>query len=249
MNLKNSNNDAHEHSRLEKVANWYSPKQGFMGRLACYGFQSLRPYFVGSKCLELGPGDGPMTRMLLDAFQSVTCVDGSPSFCQKLRDSFGDFKGFKVECSLFEKYCAPSPFNTILAAHVLEHVEDPVHVLQRIKGWLSQEGVLLVLVPNTFSFHRLAAVKMGLLSAPEQLNELDHRLGHRRVYNLKLLLEHLNSAGWEVQTTGGVFFKVFTNQQIENWFTEPMMDGFYELGKDFPAYAAEIYAVCRLRKD
>ena len=43
---------------------------------------------------------------------------------------------------------------------------------------------------------------------------------------------------------GGVFLKPLTNSQIEKWWTEEMMDAFYELGKEYPEIAAEIYAVC-----
>ena len=129
---------------------------------------------------------------------------------------------------------------------MFEHLESPAYVLERAKNWISPDGVLIVLVPNALSFHRLVAVEMGLLKTVDQLNDLDLRLGHRRVYTLELLLSHLVRAGWEVQETGGVFFKALTNQQIEEWFSEQMMDGFYNLGQVFPEYAAEIFAICRL---
>ena len=234
-----------EKSRLENVANWYGT-QGFYGRLVYYGFQSLKPFLVGSKCLELGPADGAMTRYLLETFQQITSVEGSSTYCEHLRNELGHYPGFSVENSLFEEYNADSVFDTVIATHVLEHLGDPVNVVRRVKEWVSQDSVFITLVPNALSFHRLVAVKMGLLKTPDQLNELDLRLGHRRVYNPDLLRNHLESAGWEVQATGGILFKTLTNGQIEEWFTEQMMDGFYELGKDFPEYAAEIYAVCRL---
>lgn len=237
-----------EHSRLKNVSRWYSSKYGFYARLVDYGFQSLQPHFVGSTCLELGPADGQMTRRLLEVFRNVTSVEGSPSFCDKLRIDLGEFPGFRVDYALFEEYKPDRVFDTVVAAHVMEHLREPVCVLSKIKEWVSPDGVLLVLVPNAFSFHRLVAVKMGLLERPDQLNDLDIRLGHRRVYTKAHLVNHLESAGWEIHITGGVFFKVLANQQIEQWFTEKMTDGFYELGKDFPDYAAEIYAVCRIPK-
>jgi hypothetical protein len=45
---------------------------------------------------------------------------------------------------------------------------------------------------------------------------------------------------------GGVFFKPLSNQQIQEQWSEAMIQGFYELGKDFPSHAAELYAVCEL---
>lgn len=237
-----------EQSRLESVSRWYSSEYGssFFARLFYYRFKSLQPHFVGSTCLELGSADGQMTRRLLEVFQNVTSVEGSPSFCDKLRIDLGEFPSFRIECALFEEYEPDRVFDTIVASHVLEHIKDPVCILKKIKDWLFPDGVLLVLVPNAFSFHRLVAVKMGLLERAEQLNDLDIRLGHRRVYTKAHLVNHLESAGWEICLTGGLLFKALSNQQIEQWFTEQMLDGFYELGKDFPDYAAEIYAVCRL---
>jgi hypothetical protein len=43
---------------------------------------------------------------------------------------------------------------------------------------------------------------------------------------------------------GGVFFKPLSNGQIEEHWSKEMIQGFYELGKDFPGLSAEIYAVC-----
>ena len=45
---------------------------------------------------------------------------------------------------------------------------------------------------------------------------------------------------------GGVFFKPLSNGQIQENWTEEMIQGFFELGKDFPEYAADIYAVCKI---
>jgi len=193
-----------EKSRLEYVANWYVT-QGFYSRLVYYGFQSLKPFFAGDKCLELGPADGAMTRLLVETFPQVTSVEGSSAYCEQLRKGLGHYPGFSVENCLFEEYSTDSVFDTIIATHVLEHLKNPVNVVRRIKEWISQDGVFIALVPNALSFHRLVAVKMGLLDTPDQLNDLDLRLGHRRVYDLDLLRNHLGDAGWEIYAAGGCF--------------------------------------------
>ena len=53
-------------------------------------------------------------------------------------------------------------------------------------------------------------------------------------------------AGLNVIKMGGVFFKPLSNQQIQEQWTDEMIQGFYELGKDFPEYAADLYVVCEL---
>jgi 2-polyprenyl-3-methyl-5-hydroxy-6-metoxy-1,4-benzoquinol methylase len=235
-----------EHERLARVADWYSSHEGFYGRLVSYGFAALAPHFVGRTCLELGPADGRMTAMLLDAFETVCSVDGSAAYVDDLNERFGSRPGFSARQSLFEEFDPGRRFDTVLATHVLEHVADPVAVLTRVRDWVSGSGRLILLVPNARSLHRLAAVHMGLLDAPDALNELDHRLGHRRVYDLPLLRAHAADAGWTVAATGGVFLKPVSNGQIEEWFTPAMCDAFAALAADFPEHSAEVFAVCRV---
>jgi hypothetical protein len=44
---------------------------------------------------------------------------------------------------------------------------------------------------------------------------------------------------------GGVFLKPLSNGQIQDHWTTAMVEAFFELGKDFPEIAGEIYAICR----
>ena len=53
--------------------------------------------------------------------------------------------------------------------HILEHVDNPIDIMIRAKEWLSDNGVMILGVPNALSIHRLVAVKMGLLKAPNEL--------------------------------------------------------------------------------
>jgi 2-polyprenyl-3-methyl-5-hydroxy-6-metoxy-1,4-benzoquinol methylase len=128
--------------------------------------------------------------------------------------------------------------------HIREHVEGPVELLARVRGWLKPRGRLLVGVPHGHSIHRLVAVKMGLLGDPCELNSRDHALGHRRVYTRATLSRDLEAGGLRIEELGGVFFKPLSNKQIQDHWTEEMINGFYELGKEFPENAAELYAVC-----
>ncbi len=94
--------------------------------------------------------------------------------------------------------------------------------------------------------NRLVAVKMGLLEYPCELNPRDRALGHRRVYTPDTLSADLQRAGLHLVEMGRVFFKSLSKSQIQDHWTEEMIQGFYEMGKDFPDNAAELYAVCTL---
>ena len=130
-------------------------------------------------------------------------------------------------------------------AHVLEHINDPVQLLQRAKTWLAEDGIILASVPNAWSFHRLTAVKMGLLQTPTELNPRDLSVGHRRVYTPEAFKADFGAAGLTILKQGGILFKAMSNQQLQDYCTEDMLEGYYQLGSEFPEYAAEIYIVAQ----
>ena len=182
-----------------------------------------------------------MTQYLINDFEHLTSVDGS----KQLLEMIPFYKNHTKIHSFFENYKPEKKFNTIVMEHILEHVDNPVEIMNLAKSWLAEDGVMLLGVPNALSIHRLAAVKMGLLKTPDELNERDYQLGHQRVYYMETFIKDIETAGLKIIKSGGVYFKPLSNGQIENNWNEEMIDGFYELGKDFPENCAEIYAICK----
>ena len=237
MGLKN------ESTRVASLSDWYTKEQlDFDKRLIRFRYETIKPKFVGTRALELGPADGQMTQFLVDYFKDLTVVDASADLLAQIPGR----PGLTKVHSLFEEFSPANGFDTIILEHILEHVEDPVGLLARAKQWLFPHGRLFAGVPNGHSIHRLAAVKMGLLEHPCHLNTRDHALGHRRVYTHATFRADIERSGLCVQEMGGVYFKPLSNAQIQANWTEEMIQGFYQLGKDFPENAAEIYAVCSL---
>jgi SAM-dependent methyltransferase len=60
--------------------------------------------------------------------------------------------GVKIFVQQFEDFSFPEKFSLIHMSHVLEHVPNPNHWLQKAKQMLDPEGVLVINVPNKFSF-------------------------------------------------------------------------------------------------
>lgn len=207
-----------------------------------YSFNIITRFFKGGTCLELGTGDGVMTKDLIQYFESVTCVEGSKILCENLMKNFKDII---VINSLFEEFETEKKFDAIILGYVLEHVEDPVLILKKAKNWLTHEGKIFVAVPNARSIHRQAAVIMGLLKNECELNETDHSVGHRRVYTPESLRGEFIEAGLKIEHYGGYWLKPLSNTQIDSCFTDSMIDAFMVLGERYPDIAAEIYVVAR----
>jgi SAM-dependent methyltransferase len=211
-------------------------------KLINIGYRYLKKYFKGENCLELGPATGYMTHLLLSDFKRVVAVEGAADLLEQIPEANHLVKVH----ALFEEFQTTELFGTIMLNHVLEHIENPVELLVGIRKWLAPDGVLIVGVPNAKSFHRLAAVKMGLLETEYQLNERDIALGHHRVYDLNLLKEHALLAGYHVKFEGGTFLKYLSNAQMEKIMDDTMLEAYHELAASFVENSAEIYLVLSL---
>jgi len=209
-------------------------------KLAEFCYRSLKKHFRGDIACELGPSTGYMTKLLLNDFKELDIVEGASDLLELIPN---DPKLTKYH-SLFEDFVPNRKYDTLIMNHILEHIENPVEVLQKISRWMHADSVFLIGVPNAKSFHRLAAVKMGLLSSEYALNDRDVALGHYRVYDLNSLMADATKAGLKIINIGGVFLKFLSNAQIEKVFDEKMISAFYELGECFVENAAEVYIVC-----
>ena len=207
--------------------------------LAGFVYESIKPFFKGSLALELGPASGLMTKHLVNDFSTIHLIEGS----EKLIKQVPLFTNAIMHCSMFEDFQTEIRFDTIIMSHVLEHVEDPVQLLAKVKNWLAPGGVVIIVVPNAESIHRIVAVKMGILDNIHELNDRDKALGHYRVYDMEILENHVMIAGLKVLQKGGSFLKPLTNEQIEKSWTTEMIRGFYETGKHFPDHCAAIFIV------
>jgi 2-polyprenyl-3-methyl-5-hydroxy-6-metoxy-1,4-benzoquinol methylase len=230
-----------EQRRLSELAPDFSSEEGFNARLIDFRFDAMRPFLEGrASCVELGSADGRMTERLAALFEDLTAVDGTAAYVEEVARRLP-----RVEAvhALFEEYAPGRRFHSAVLGHVLEHVADPVTVLEAARDLLEPGGVAIVTVPNADSIHRQVGVAMGMLGSTTELNEADHRIGHRRVYTRDALLADVDAAGLAVEHVGGVFLKPLSNGQIEEQWPEPLVQAFYEVGKLYPELCAELMVV------
>jgi 2-polyprenyl-3-methyl-5-hydroxy-6-metoxy-1,4-benzoquinol methylase len=231
-----------ELARLDDIADRSLYSCGVMETAIHHCFEVLRRHLRPGPVLELGPAEGVMTELLATVTSELTVVEGSARFCAQIA---GRLPQVDVQHALFEAYEPARRFRTIVLGHVLEHVEDPVRLLQRVAGWMAEDADACVFaaVPNARSLHRQAAVGMGLLPFEEALNALDVHHGHRRVFNPESLRAVFIRAGLKVRLFGGYWLKPVANSQIEQHWTPAMLQAFMELGERYPDIAGEIYVV------
>lgn len=229
-----------EAERIDNIAkdSWYA--RGVNAASVRHSVEIFARFWQGHSVLELGPAEGIATAYLVERFPEVTCVDGSPTFASALQEKYPNAT---VVTSLFENYQPAKLFENIVLGHVLEHVENPVELLSRVREWITPTGRIFAAVPNCHSIHRQMAVEMGILPSEDALNSTDIHHGHRRVYSRQQLLEHFRLAGLKILVSGGYWLKPISNGQIDAQWTQEMISAAMKVGELYPDISAEIYVV------
>jgi 2-polyprenyl-3-methyl-5-hydroxy-6-metoxy-1,4-benzoquinol methylase len=172
----------------------------------------LYPESLGEPILEMGFGEGTITAPLINAGCTVEIVEGSSKLCEDATAKFG--ASVKVHCELFENFDPPEKFQTVLSLHVLEHIDSPRDVINRIFEWLKPGGQVIAVVPNAESFHRQLAVMMGLQPELNSLSPRDKIVGHQRVLTLDELSHLFEDARFNITEKFGYFLKTVPNSMM-----------------------------------
>lgn len=212
-----------------------------------YMLRTFAPFQAAGSALELGCFQGNFTRLLTQRFQQVEVVEASAECIGVAKVNSGGSAIFHHRT--FETFEPTRRYDNIFLIHTLEHLDQPVEVLRRIKGWLAPGGRFFVATPNAHAASRQIAVNMGLIKYAAAVTPAEDAHGHRVTYSLDTLAADIADAGLRPVTRGGVFFKGLANFQLDAAFkagiiSKEYMDGCYQLGLVYPDLCSSIYYVC-----
>jgi ribosomal protein S18 acetylase RimI-like enzyme len=214
-----------------------------------YMIESFKHHFVKGNCLELGSFKGDFTKRLIPYFNDITCVEASNEAIEVAKQNLNyDVTYFN---SLFENVQLPKKYDNIILTHVLEHIDDPVELLSRIKNeWLSEDGKLFLVCPNANAPSRQIAVKMGLIPHNSAITQAEAEHGHRITYTLDTLERDAKDGGLNVIYRSGIFFKALANFQWDqllntNIISKEYLDGCFQLGQHYPDLCSSIILICK----
>lgn len=180
--------------------------------------------------IDLGFGDGLISPHIA-AHHRLTVLEGSSLLAENARKVLPN--NAEVITTMFEDYNPSEKVDAVIASHILEHVENPRELLGIIRGWLKPGGILLAVVPNSWSLHRRTALSMGLISKLDELSPRDHKVGHLRVYNPIEFTDDITSVGFEIINEAGFFVKPLSNKQMIDWPSE-LLHALNDIAKDLP---------------
>jgi 2-polyprenyl-3-methyl-5-hydroxy-6-metoxy-1,4-benzoquinol methylase len=118
-------------------------------------FSTTIPTTKRGKYLEIGPGHGMymMTAMRRTKYDSFDGIDISPTSAQMTLDlldngNFGTFSNYRIfEQDFLAGDVAPNSCAAIVMGEVLEHVEEPVVFLKRIRSVAADDAYIFITTP------------------------------------------------------------------------------------------------------
>jgi 2-polyprenyl-3-methyl-5-hydroxy-6-metoxy-1,4-benzoquinol methylase len=150
----------------------------------------------GTSVLEVGCATGYMTEVLvkrrgcrvvgieLDAEAAAA----ASAYCDRV--IVGDIESLDLEEELGEER-----FDAVLFADVLEHLRDPVDVLERVRQFVAEDGVVIASIPNVAH----VSVRLALLGGEFRYREkglLDDT--HLRFFTRESIVDLFESSGFVV---------------------------------------------------
>ncbi|WP_281932459.1 class I SAM-dependent methyltransferase [Roseibium album] len=121
---------------------------------SCHFYFKETPRFVapGGRMLEIGPGHGLMVYLAMREFglADVTAWDISPVSVEHTRHALSELGVTGATLQVQDIMSVPDgtpPANIVVLSEILEHLEDPVAAMERIRPLVADDGVVFVNVP------------------------------------------------------------------------------------------------------
>ncbi len=116
------------------------------GRGALSRYRALAPYIKhGDRILDAGAGGGEVVYVLRALGCDASGLEPDEHYARHAREALG----VPVATGFVQDAAFPAgSFDVVTMYHALEHVEDPCAILSRLRGWMAEQGVLVIEVPN-----------------------------------------------------------------------------------------------------
>ncbi len=189
--------------------------------------------------LEIGLGSGDTTKMLVERYADVTCVDLEQARIEEVR-RFCHPKSVNFICANGEYVRLLRRYDHIFLIGLLEHCPDGEAVLINARKHLAPDGRVHVLVNNANSIHRYLGVGIGDIKSVHDLSPADIRFGHHRIYTPNSLYAEISRAGLMVDYVDEHYMKPLPSRLMDTLTLEHSR-AFLELGRRFPQFAAYTY--------
>jgi ubiquinone biosynthesis O-methyltransferase len=226
--------------RLDFIAKNYNESEGIEGALTYFRNLEILKFINGNNILNIGCGVGTIEKMLT-ADKNVIGIDGSNDKIEIARSKEYLCK-VNFQHEFVENFKSDVKFDTIIMANIVEHLDNPVNVLKKLRNYLKDNGILIISVPNAPAFHKRIALSLGLINNYYQLTEADIEKGHKTNFDKNSLKDIIISSNYNIKELHGFFFKPLPNKYMEK-LPDDYFQAYYEIGHNFDDYCSSILAI------
>jgi 2-polyprenyl-3-methyl-5-hydroxy-6-metoxy-1,4-benzoquinol methylase len=150
----------------------------------------------GVEVLEIGSGPGALTKVLAEVGKNkVTALEIDPAAIEIVKQYCESVVPGDLNSDSWPKVFGGKTFDAVVAADVLEHVNDPLQVLKGMVSLLKSDGCVVISVPN------ITHASIGALLVNGNFRYGDWGLldrTHIRFFGIKNLQDLLDAAGLSI---------------------------------------------------
>ena len=205
----------------------------------------------GQRVLDMACGEGYGSAVLAAGAAQVVGLDANPEAHEHARLRYST-PNLSFERGLVETYGEPGQFDAVVFLQTIEHVQDPVAVLQHLREILSPGGTAYVSTPNLLTLAPPGAEKSGNPWHIKEYRAEEFRalctgvFGSVELLGLyharKLLLHHYAlQVGWD-----RLHRRLGITQRFYDWFTPAIDQRDFTLRSQPLDRALDFLAVCRV---
>lgn len=124
---------------------FYEKNINLFTRLFGPNVRGIQKYVSRGTVLDIGCSSGLLLGLLKNKGYKVFGIEPNKYAFRLAKNKFGN----AIFHGTLDTYISKKVFDVVILSHVLEHVENPVVVIEIIKRMLAKNGILLIGIPNT----------------------------------------------------------------------------------------------------
>jgi GT2 family glycosyltransferase/2-polyprenyl-3-methyl-5-hydroxy-6-metoxy-1,4-benzoquinol methylase len=202
---------------------------------------------VGKKVLEVGCATGYMTKVLKEEYDCrVTCVEINSAAARKARKYCDEIIVGDIETVNLSGLLKVAEFDVIVMGDILEHLRDPLKILEELRPHLLDNGYLLASIPNVTYAGLVLDLMEGNFSY-RPLGLLDET--HLRFFTRRSIDELFARAGYAISTWDSTVIPPAKSEFKKNLSDYPLeVIGFLYENPDAETYQFVVKALKRNEK-
>ena len=203
--------------------------------------------------LDVGIGVSPVSRSLEGIPKTLTLVEPIQELLDidRERHPLDAAERFVGTVENLPRALVPAGgFDLVLLSSVLHEAADSRTMLDSVWSVMHRGGLLVVVVPNRYSVHRILGVHLGIQDSIDSASPTEELMEQSTAYSRESLHELLSTSGFVEHSSFTHFLKPFAHAQLHQAIqteiiTADDLDACARLGRLTDEFGSEIISVSR----